>query len=305
MELELVKQKVNDYLDSIKSPMLDRFRGDFSFGKMLRSKLILAIAPDSPKNAEICAIIELIHFASLLHDDVIDNATLRRGTQSINAKYGDKNAIMLGDILYSKAFFEIAKIDYELNLPSTLAKIISNAVLDLSLGELEDVALSQSFNENCQKYITMITHKTAALIQASGLCAGVISKKDSMSYGIYGLNLGIAFQIIDDLLDISQSQETLGKAAFSDLQEGKTTLPYIFLYKLLGDEEREKLLRLFKKELNEKQKSWITQQMNEYGIFTKVQNLAQDYGKKALNALDSNASDKLKSIALEMINRKF
>ncbi|EAH5200795.1 polyprenyl synthetase family protein, partial [Campylobacter upsaliensis] len=109
-------------------------------GKKLRSKLLLSIAGESQKAYVLCAIIELIHLASLLHDDIIDESELRRGARSINAEFGAKNALMLGDILYSKAFYELSKQE------AKISQILSNAVCKLAIGELMDVNLSKEFN---------------------------------------------------------------------------------------------------------------------------------------------------------------
>ncbi len=295
--LEKVKSTINGYFDEMVSPIVDSFRNDVSFGKMLRSKLILAIAPDSMYSVKLCSIIELIHFASLLHDDVIDNSNMRRGKISINAKYGDKNAIMLGDLMYSKAFYEISCIDSE------LSKIISNAVLKLSIGELEDVALGKNINLDSAKYIQMVEHKTAALIEASAVCAGILIGEKSNKYKIYGNSLGIAFQIIDDLLDITQKDSILGKSAFSDFKEGKTTLPYIYLYNNMEANERSILISYFKKELDSVARDWIKDKMNKYNIVEKTREVAISYGNSALNAIGDNI--KLQKILKDMIYREF
>ena len=177
-KLAQVQNLLERYFDSIDSKPFERFKADFSFGKMLRSKLLLTIAPNSPYSTQMCAIIELIHFASLLHDDVIDSAHLRRGKQSINAKYGDKNAIMLGDILYSKAFYEVAELSRITG--TNLAQVISNAVYELSLGELDDVSLGESMNLDSDKYIAMVARKTGALIEASAVCGGTLKSNSSL-----------------------------------------------------------------------------------------------------------------------------
>ncbi|MDE6886692.1 MAG: polyprenyl synthetase family protein [Helicobacteraceae bacterium] len=296
--MQEVKDIINCYFDSINSELFEHFRDDFSFGKMLRSKLFLTIAPNESLSTKICAIIEMIHFASLLHDDVIDNSLMRRGKVSINAKYGDKNAIMLGDIMYSKAFYEISCID------AKLAQIISNAVLRLSVGELEDVALGESFNTDSTKYIRMIANKTAALIEATAVCAGILSNQNEEKYRIYGESLGIAFQIIDDLLDITQDDTTLGKSTFSDFKEGKSTLPYIYLYEKMPLNERNKLLRFFKKELDSKDRLWIKNQMDKYNIIEQTKQQAIFYGTKALNVLGGDEI-KLQIIVKDMIYREF
>lgn len=297
-KLELVKSTIKGYFDDLGNSSFNRFREDFSFGKMLRSKLVFAIAPDSAYSVKLCAIIELIHFASLLHDDVIDDSCLRRGKISINAKYGNKNAIMLGDILYSKAFYEISTID------SNLSKIIADSVLKLSLGELEDVELSLSFNLDEDKYVKMIEYKTAALIEASAQCAGILKGDNSDKYKIYGNSLGIAFQIIDDILDISYDDSVLGKNSFIDLKEGKTTLPYIYLYKKMNKKEQDLLLALFKKELDSKDISWIKQKMQQYDIISDVKEVVKKYADKALSVLESQDS-KLELIMKDMLDRNF
>ncbi|RDU62683.1 polyprenyl synthetase family protein [Helicobacter sp. MIT 14-3879] len=293
-----VKNLINSYFNEIDSEFFKNFVDDFSFGKMLRSKLILTIAPKETLNIKLCGIIELIHFASLLHDDVIDSSYMRRGNISINAKHGDKNAIMLGDILYSKAFYEVSCISKD------LSKIISNAVLMLSIGELEDVELSKSFNLDSNKYIKMINNKTASLIEAAAVCAGILSNKGINKYKIYGNSLGIAFQIIDDLLDITKETSTLGKESFSDLKEGKTTLPYIYLYNKMKDDEKNKLLSYFKKDLKQNDKTWIKEKIEKYNIINEIQNVALNYGKMALDTLDKE-DYKLKEIIKDMIYREF
>lgn len=281
-QLGIIKSIIESYFDDLKNPAFDVFRDDLTFGKMLRSKLILSIAKDSNLSVKICAIIELIHFASLLHDDVIDDSKLRRGKISINAKYGDKTAIMLGDILYSKAFYEIACLDL------ALSKIISNSVLNLSLGELEDVSLSNSFNDDEKKYIQMIEHKTASLIQASAECAGFLIGDRSDKFKVYGNSLGIAFQIIDDLLDITQNEAKLGKTPFSDFKEGKTTIPYIFLYQKMQEDEQMQLLSYFKKKLNKEEQNWVNNKIEKYGIIEQTKQIANDYGNKALSVLSKD-----------------
>ncbi len=120
---------------------------------MLRSKLILKIAGISEESIKLCAVVEMIHAASLLHDDVIDEADIRRGKPSINALFDNKTSIMFGDILYSKAFTQLSQMDKE------IAYTVSNAVTLLSIGEMADVDLTQNFNTSYDKYFDMIYKK--------------------------------------------------------------------------------------------------------------------------------------------------
>ena len=309
------------------SEMFDRL----SPGKKLRSKLLLNIAQKDEKSLRLCAIIELIQAASLLHDDVIDESSVRRGKPSINATYGSKNAVMLGDILYSKAYFELSKFE------SRIAAALSGAVTKLAVGELMDVSLSNDFNDDASKYLQMIYLKTSALIEEVARCGAFLkfgsaenlgeisdmsgtkneveisnAAKDhnkissaSVKFGEYGKNLGLAFQIIDDILDVTQSSEALGKPSLSDFAEGKTTLPYIYLYENLDDAQRQKLKSFFKKQLCQSEISWIKAKFSEHGIIERCINEARAYGQKALEAVAEFKNDKLEQIVRDMIDREF
>lgn len=279
-------------------PIMDMTSG-LKGGKKLRSKLLLKISGENQISYKICAIIELIHNASLLHDDVIDEANLRRGVKSINAQFGAKNAIMLGDILYSKAFYELSLID------SKLAQIISSAVVKLSIGELMDVNLSQNFNTNQQAYLQMIYNKTAVLIEASARCGAILANLNEDDFAQYGKNLGLAFQIVDDVLDITGDEKTLGKPTMSDFKEGKTTLAYMYLYEKLNNDEKEILKSYYKKELNEQEISWIKHKMQEYQILNLVNIELKNYANNALKAIEKYKMKDLEEIITSMIERDF
>ncbi|MCR6594183.1 polyprenyl synthetase family protein [Campylobacter insulaenigrae] len=268
-------------------------------GKKLRSKLLLKIAGKSQISYKICAIIELIHSASLLHDDVIDEANLRRGVKSINARFGAKNAIMLGDILYSKAFYELSTID------TNLAKIISDAVVKLSIGELMDVNLSQNFNIDKNKYLQMIYNKTAVLIEASARCGAILANLDEYDFAQYGKNLGLAFQIVDDMLDIQSDEKILGKPTMSDFKEGKTTLAYIYLYEKLNQNEKEILQSFFKKNLHQDEILWIKNKMQEYAVLDLVNLELKKYTHNALQSIEKYKIKDLEEIITNMIEREF
>ncbi len=298
-------------------------------GKRLRSKLILAIAQSGARalnsgeqalnlgaNAnkstaqsdkestndefyKLCAIVEFIHLASLLHDDIIDEAELRRGAKSVNAEFGAKNALMMGDILYSYAFCELTKF------PKEVAYSISNAVTRLAKGELMDIELSKSFNADEKAYLTMIELKTAALIEASAFSAAYLAGLDAQKFGEYGKNLGLAFQIIDDILDIKNDEKTLGKPAMSDFKEGKSTVCYILLFKELNYNEKQILQDLFKKDLNQSELAWLKDKFKEHKIIEKTSKQAKDFGLKAIKAVEGFENSALKDIVLKMIDREF
>ena len=267
---------------------------DIKKGKGVRGKLITTI---SPKSQKLAAIVEAIHLASLLHDDVIDEADLRRGAPSINAKYGDFTAVMLGDIIYSRAFYELT------NFNEKVAKTISNAVYLLSQGELEDVKLSKEMNLDKDKYMQMIYKKTASLIEASCRAAAIEENLNEDDFGLYGKNIGLAFQIIDDLLDITQNEETLGKPAMLDFKEGKMTLPYLYLYDKL--EDKSKFRSLYKKDLNEEEKRWIRDKIKEYDIIKICYQEAQGLIKEAKDVIKKYNIPKLEIIADKVVQREF
>jgi octaprenyl-diphosphate synthase len=268
-------------------------------GKRLRAKLILKIAGESEEAIELASIVELIHAASLLHDDVIDEADSRRGVVSINSSFGNMTAIMLGDILYSKGFAQLT------NLPQEVASCVANAVTKLSVGELLDVELSKEFNKSSDAYFDMIYKKTASLIEAAAFCAAFIAKKDTVKYSLYGKNLGLAFQIIDDVLDITSSSDILGKPALNDFKEGKITLPYLYMVEKLNENDKEKLLSLFGISLGDTDLLWIKEKFEETGAVSKSLEYAKNLGLEALNAIkDENAPD-LEKIIKEMIVRDF
>lgn len=296
--MERIDFYIQEFLKRLNHDSIFDYYKMINQGKRLRSKLMINICDDE-SIYKLCAIVECIHLASLLHDDVIDNATTRRGNASINALFGDKNAIMLGDILYSTAFFELCDYDKE------ISKTISNAVSVLSSGELMDVELGNAFNDDIDKYLEMVYRKTAVLIEASAKVAAIMAKKDSEKYLEYGKNLGIAFQIIDDLLDVSVDDKILGKPAFKDFSEGKSSIPYIYLYHNLNKNDKDKLLSYFKKELNDSDINWIKSKFNEFNIYQKVKDEAIFYGNKAKASIETENNQKLNEVLEKMIFRNF
>jgi len=297
--LSAVERKIEQFVNDLEDKEVTGLYAGLPRGKRLRAKLILKIAGPGLSVVKTAAIVEMIHAASLLHDDVIDDAYTRRNKPSLNALYGNKTAIMLGDVLYSKGFFELNNISPE------VAKIISNAVVQLSLGELKDVSLSKAFNLDKEVYLGMIYQKTASLIEASAGAAAVLAGKPKQAYMTYGRNLGLAFQMIDDLLDITSDSATLGKPALHDFVEGKTTLPYIYLYEALDKAGQDRLRALHAKILAEEEQAWIMQQMEKHQILLKCFAQAKELIDEAVELMNENGEEALSDIAQEMIERNF
>ena len=236
-EVDLIKEMSNHHLQS--------------GGKRLRALLTLGSAKLSGyelgnRDINLAACVELIHAATLLHDDVIDESILRRGIKTTNSIWGNQSSILVGDYLLSRCF-EIMVDDGDLEvlklLSSTSAKIAQGEVLQLQhKGEadlLEDT------------YIEIISLKTAALFSAAtktGACLSGSNEKEKKALESYGKNLGLSFQIADDALDYYAKEKLFGKEIGKDFFEGKVTLPLIIVFQKGNDEEREFLSEIMKKE---------------------------------------------------------
>lgn len=171
--------------------------------------------------------VEMIHTATLLHDDVIDGATLRRNLTTLNAKWGDTLSVLSGDYLYSKAFCLLS----ELPSPSVLHRMSDTARL-VCEGEVSQIQHQYDFNLNRESYLRIIEWKTASLMGAAAECGAWLagaSAADAKRLGVYGTSFGMAFQILDDLQDLVGDQEIQGKSLGTDLALGQMTLPLLYL----------------------------------------------------------------------------
>ena len=221
-----------------------------SGGKRIRPLLTLASSKlcgykNGSRDVNLAACIELIHNATLIHDDVIDNSKLRRGIKTANAVWGNQSSILVGDYLFSRCFEmmvedgsqEILKL-----LSSTSSRIAQGEVLQLEhKGEVDLLE---------ETYFNIINMKTAALFAAAtrvGACLGDKNKKEKDALESYGKNLGLAFQIADDALDYFSTKTVFGKKIGKDFYEGKTTMPLIIIFQRANSEERNFLREIFKK----------------------------------------------------------
>lgn len=295
--MQRVEHEIQRLIKEIDYDEVTRLFAMLSGGKRLRAKLILKIAPNEQSAPLLAAIVELIHGASLLHDDVIDEALTRRGVASVNATDGSKTAVMLGDVLYSKAFSELVQFDKD------IAKVIASSVTALSCGEMQDVKMAEDFNEDENKYLKMLYLKTATLIEAAAFASALLAGKDAPSYGIYGKNLGLSFQIIDDILDITSDSATLGKPAMNDFVEGKCTLPYIHLYKELSEKDKQRLKNSHAKSIDASEALWIKTKMKEHKSIEKSYELAQKLSHEAMRAVKDDVE--LIDILKTMIKRSY
>ena len=295
--MQRVEAQIKRMIDECDYDEVTRLFSKLKGGKRLRAKLILKIAPEHKDAPLLAAIVELIHAASLLHDDVIDDAMTRRGESSVNATDGSKTAVMLGDILYSKAFTELVAFDKE------VAQTIASAVTALSKGEMMDVKMAENFNADEERYLDMLYLKTATLIEAAAKASALLAGKDADKYALYGRNLGLSFQIIDDILDITADEATLGKPAMNDYTEGKCTLPYIYLYQELNDADKTRLLHLHREKPRDEELLWMQKKMKEHNTIEKSFMLAKMLSNEAKNALHDD--EDLVNILDTMIKRSY
>jgi octaprenyl-diphosphate synthase len=209
-------------------------------GKRLRPILTLAAAKlcghRGRRHIKLSACVEFIHTATLLHDDVVDDSTLRRGLASANALFGNKPSVLVGDFLFSRSF-ELMVEDGSLQV----LQILSHASSVIAEGEVLQLITTNDTSTSEDAYLEVIRAKTAALFAAACRIGAVVAERPKVeeeALESYGLNLGIAFQLIDDVLDYSARQEKLGKAIGDDFREGKITLPVILAFRRGDDEER-------------------------------------------------------------------
>lgn len=209
-------------------------------GKRLRPILVLLIANglqyNGARHIELAAIIEFIHTATLLHDDVVDTSTLRRGRPTTNAKFGNAPSVLVGDFLYSRAFQMLVALN---NM--NIMDILSGTTNVIAEGEVQQLVNANNPAISEQDYFTVIHKKTAALFEAACATAAILSgASEEQTEGAwqFGHHLGLAFQLIDDVLDYEGEQAALGKNVGDDLAEGKPTLPLIYALRHTCDDER-------------------------------------------------------------------
>jgi len=221
-----------------------------SGGKRIRPLLTLASAKlcgykNGNRDINLAACVELIHNATLLHDDVIDNSDLRRGIKTTNSVWGNQSSILVGDYLFSRCF-EMMVDDGS----QEILKLLSSASSRIAQGEILQLEHKGEVDLLEETYFNIINMKTATLFAAAtkvGACLGNKGKKEKDALESYGKNLGLAFQIADDTLDYFSSKIVFGKEIGKDFYEGKTTMPLIIIFQRANSEERNFLREIFKK----------------------------------------------------------
>lgn len=259
---------------------------DSCSGKMLRPALLLLSAKlcgdISQNHIKVASIIEMLHNATLIHDDVIDDGQIRRSEPTINSLHGNEQAVLIGDFFLTNIFSMCAKLETE------IVTIISDVAKKVCIGELKQTTQRNNFQLTEDQYIEMITEKSASIFSASCLLGAIISKADIQKQNLlksFGSNFGIAFQIADDLEDILGEENLSGKTLGTDAKKAKLTLPLIhMLSKMTPDEKAD-----FIKQISNSSDSCqlIRTTMKKSGSIEYVHRCINEYLENAAAALDS------------------
>lgn len=311
-DFDQVNQLIIDQLRS-DVPMVEKIGHHIieSGGKRMRPLLVLlaakALNPNENADAQhplLAGIIEFLHTATLLHDDVVDTSDMRRGKATANAKFGNAPSVLVGDFLYSRAF------QMMVNLGSMrVMDILSNATCVIAEGEVMQLMNVKNPNLTEAKYMDVIQGKTAMLFEASSHSGAVLAQanpEQEAALKLYGHHLGMAFQLVDDVLDYVGNAEELGKNVGDDLAEGKTTLPLIFAMEHASEEQSNFIKQAIRKGSTENLAEIVTI-VQKCGAIDYTNEKAREHvqqAQAAIKCLDhSPAKDALNALAELAISR--
>ncbi len=305
-ELEEVEQELDSQVQSPIPLVYDMSKYLLgSGGKRLRPSVLLLSSGLFNNNTGRSRIIaatalELIHTASLLHDDVVDDAKLRRGNASSNVVWGNKPTVLVGDFMLAKALGLLEQCG-----SLKLIKTVTDAASKLAEGQVLEVMNSENMaevtREVCFKIIEL---KTASLIESCSVAGGIlagVSDDELKSVTVYGQNIGMAFQLVDDALDYSSNEQTFGKEVGQDLEEGKMTLPLLYALSE-SNEEQQKVLKdiMNKKDLEQDDLNIIRDAVMKHEGVSKTTKIAKEYVEKAKEAIDPLPESTHKSSLLNL-----
>ena len=271
-------------------------------GKRLRPMLTLASASllgySGTRHHKLAAAVEFIHTATLLHDDVVDNSGMRRGKQTANIIWGNPASVLVGDFLFSRAF-ELMVEDGSLKV----LKILSSASAVIAEGEVDQLTAQRQIDSTEDHYLGIIGAKTAALFAAACRISAVVAESgDDAEQALesYGRNLGVAFQLIDDVIDYSSDEATMGKGVGDDFRDGKMTLPVILAYARGGVEDR-----AFWREavagdrVSDNDLALAIALLQQTGALSDTMEQARLYGRRAIDSLAMFPASKAKAALIE------
>jgi octaprenyl-diphosphate synthase len=306
-----VNQIINEQLHS-DVPLVEKIGQHIieSGGKRMRPLLVLLAAKSlnykEKDHALLASIIEFLHTATLLHDDVVDISEQRRGKTTANAKWGNAPSVLVGDFLYSRAFEMMVQLG---SLP--IMKILSNATCVIAEGEVLQLMNVKNPDVSEQKYMNVIQGKTAMLFEASSHSGALIAQarpEQAEALRLYGHHVGMAFQLVDDVLDYVGDPKELGKDVGDDLAEGKPTLPLIYAMQNAKTEHAQLIRQAIRKGGTE-DLAPIIKIVQQCGAIDYTNNLAREHvikAKQAIHALDDTPAKKaLASLADLAVERTY
>jgi octaprenyl-diphosphate synthase len=255
-------------------------------GKLFRPTLLLLSSEVDGKPEEraisLAATLELIHLATLVHDDAVDHSVLRRGMPTVNALFSHQISVIMGDFLYSTALTSLVSLG-SLEALQTLTR----ASTEMTLGEMRQLAVTDPLRFSEDEYYALIKSKTASLMRAAcelGAISGARRYRDQLA--VYGENLGMAFQIADDLLDYREEKETTGKPSGLDLREHKVTLPLIHALRHMSSASRAEVERLFAREKStDEEIASVVAIVGDNGGFEYARQRGEEFADRAYEAL--------------------
>jgi octaprenyl-diphosphate synthase len=270
-------------------------------GKRIRPVLVLLVANafqyQGKHHHELAAIVEFIHTATLLHDDVVDESSMRRGRKTANALFGNAASVLVGDFLYSRAFQMMVSIN-----SMQIMQILADATNVIAEGEVLQLLNMHDPDVTEERYLQVIRSKTAKLFEAAAEIGALIAganQTEIEAAGEYGRSLGTAFQLIDDVLDYSGNAEDIGKNVGDDLREGKPTLPLIYLMKNGSAEERE-LVRACIENGDESKFDAILAAITQSGALAYTQNEAVKAAERAATAISNWPDNQYKQAMIKL-----
>ena len=282
-------------------------------GKYIRPILVLLTSKmngyTGKRSILYSTVVELIHMATLLHDDVIDEAEKRRGSPSVNSMWGNQASILLGDYLFAKAFSMMAE-DEDIRIIDS----ISRASVKMAEGEVMQLMESYRLREDEGPYLERINRKTASLMSSCceiGALLGGNGQKQEQVFPLFGLHIGMAFQLVDDALDYVAREDRLGKPLCQDLMEGNITLPLIHLYRTVNGSEKKKIQEIIESEntIEQQDVEIISKMVRDHGAIDYTLQTAKDYVEKAKDNLrvfdNSEYLEALLTVADYIVERDF
>lgn len=265
-------------------------------GKRLRPIIVLAVAEtlgaDLEKALPFAAAVEIVHNFTLIHDDIIDEDEMRRGVPTVHKLWGQAIAITAGDLLYAKAFTALSKaveVGVSVNRVVKAMEYLARACSTIAEGQAMDILFEDREDVSLDEYLVMVYKKTGALFEASAVLGGLVVTDDEpilKTLEAFGRNLGIAFQIKDDILGLVGKEEVIGKPVYSDIREGKKTVLVVYALQRLDQEKRERLLSILgNKTASREELEEAANLIISTGALDFAYRLAREYAEKARAAL--------------------